>query len=125
MDDFLGQEEIDALLKEGLKEAEVKAAPSSSDYHHNTTLDQRKLDLILEIPVKGRVVLAKTRRSLSELLELQLGKIVETEKNISELVDFCINDKIVARGEIVVVDESFGLRIKHILTPEDRIQKLK
>ncbi|MDO9574397.1 MAG: FliM/FliN family flagellar motor switch protein [Candidatus Contubernalis sp.] len=124
MNDFLDQEEIDALLKEGLKEADEKVA-SASDYSNDTTADQRKLDLILEIPVKGRVVLAKTRRSLSELLELQLGQIVETEKNISELVDFCINDKIVARGEIVVVDESFGLRIKHILTPPDRIQKLK
>ncbi len=124
MSDFLSQEEIDAMLKRGLEETEEKK-PSASGKKEDAASGQRKLEIILQIPVRGRVVLAKTQRSLSELTDLQTGKIVETNKNVFEFVDFCINDKIVARGEIVVVDENFGLRIKHILTPEDRIQQLK
>jgi flagellar motor switch protein FliN len=82
--------------------------------------DLSKKEVILGVPLKVRVVLGETKKKLAELLALTPGMVVETEKNVDENVDLYINNKIVARGEVVVIGESFGFRIKKILAPDDR-----
>jgi flagellar motor switch protein FliN len=82
--------------------------------------DLSKKEIILGVPLRGRVVLGETKKKLADLLALTPGMVVETEKNVDENVDLYINNKIVARGEVVVIGESFGFRIKQILTPTDR-----
>lgn len=87
--------------------------------------NQEKLQMIMDVPVRSRVVVGQTKKKLQELLQLRPGMIIETENLVDEDVELHINDKIIALGEVVVVGESYGLRIKKIITPEERVNKLK
>lgn len=83
------------------------------------------LDLILDIPLEVKVELGRTSRKIREVLEFGPGSVVELEKISGEPVDVLVNDKLFARGEVVVIDENFGVRITDILTIEERIEALK
>ncbi len=122
MSDFLSQEEIDALLAEGEKS---NTAPIMSEILYKEDAQEQKLALILEIPVIARVILGETNKSLADLLKLKPGLVVETENSVSEPVGLYVNDKLVAWGEVVVVAEQFALRIKQIITPEERVRQMK
>uniref|UniRef100_A0A7C1J463 Flagellar motor switch phosphatase FliY n=1 Tax=Ammonifex degensii TaxID=42838 RepID=A0A7C1J463_9THEO len=87
-------------------------------------VDQRKLELILDIPLKVTVVLGRTRRSIKEILSLGPGSIVELAALASEPVEVLVNGTLVARGEVVVVNENFGVQITSIVTPQERLQYL-
>ncbi len=87
-------------------------------------VDQRKLDLILDIPLKVTVVLGRTRRSIKDILALGPGNIVELATLADEPVEVLVNGTLVARGEVVVVNENFGVQITSIITPQERLQHL-
>lgn len=90
-----------------------------------STSTRKKINMLLDVPVRSQVVVAKTRRSVWELMELKPGMIVETDNNISDLVELQINDQVIALGEVVIVGENYGLRVKKIISPASRIKKLK
>jgi flagellar motor switch protein FliN/FliY len=83
--------------------------------------DKEKLDLILDIPLKVSVLLGKTRKSIGEVLNFGPGSIVELERMADEPVDVLVNGVLIARGEVVVVEEYFGIRITDIISPENRV----
>ena len=85
------------------------------------TYDKGKLDLILDIPLKVSVLLGKTRKSIGEVLNFGPGSIVELERMADEPVDVLVNGVLIARGEVVVVEEYFGVRITDIISPENRV----
>lgn len=85
----------------------------------------RVLDLLLDIPLNITIELGRTRMSIRKILEMGPGSIIEMERLIQEPVDLLVNDKVVAKGEVVVVDENFGIRIISLVTPEERIKFLK
>lgn len=89
-----------------------------------STVDPSKLDLILDIPLKVTVVLGRTRRPIKEILSLGPGSIVELAALADEPVEILVNGTPVARGEVVVVNENFGVQITSIITPQERIQYL-
>ncbi len=91
----------------------------------STCTDKRKLELILDVPVRSRVVVGRTVKKLQDLLALQPGMIIETENPVSQDVELYINDNVIALGEVVVIGENYGLRIKQIVAPEERVRKLK
>lgn len=80
--------------------------------------------LIQDVPLQVTVQLGKTRMSIKEILELGEGSIVELDKLAGEPVDLLVNGKLVAKGEVVVIDENFGFRVKDIVSPADRINNL-
>jgi len=84
----------------------------------------RKLELILDVPVKSRVVLGVTKRKLKDLLSIKPGMIIETEHSVAEDVRLYVNDNLVALGEVVVAGENYGLRISKIVSPLERVKKL-
>jgi flagellar motor switch protein FliN len=86
---------------------------------------QRNLDMLLDIPLKVTVELGRTKRTIKDILDLAQGSIVELDKLAGEPVDILVNEKPVAIGEVVVIDENFGVRVTDILSPSDRIKKLK
>ncbi|MFZ5650401.1 MAG: flagellar motor switch phosphatase FliY [Bacillota bacterium] len=88
-------------------------------------LEQKKLELLLDVPLKVSVVLGRTKRPIKEVLSLTPGAIVELDSLVDEPVEVLVNGTLVARGEVVVVNENFGVRITNILSPEDRLKKLK
>ncbi len=83
------------------------------------------LDFILDIPLFLHVELGNTRMLISELLQLGQGSVIEMTKLAGEPMDVYVNQRLIARGEVVVVNEKFGVRLTDIISPAERINKLK
>lgn len=83
------------------------------------------LDMLLDIPLQVTVELGRTKRMVKEILEMSQGSIVELDKLAGEPVDILINNKLIAVGEVVVIDENFGVRVTDILSTAERISKLR
>lgn len=87
--------------------------------------EKRNLDMLLDIPLKVTVELGRTSRTIKDILELSAGSIVELDKLAGEPVDILVNETLIAKGEVVVIDENFGVRITEIASQTDRLLKLK
>lgn len=87
--------------------------------------DTKNLDILLDIPLQVTVELGKTKRSVKEILELSSGSIVELDKLAGEPVDILVNNRLIAKGEVVVIEENFGVRVTDIVSQKDRLKKLK
>jgi flagellar motor switch protein FliN/FliY len=85
----------------------------------------QNLDFILDIPVVVTVELGRTRMLVNDLLQLGQGSVVELEKLAGEPVEIVVNDRLIARGEVVVVNDKFGVRLTDIISPLERIKQLK
>lgn len=81
----------------------------------NPALQQENIDLIMDVPLEVSVVLGRTRKSIKEILEFSPGTIIELDKLAGEAIDVMVNQKLVAKGEVVVIEESFGIRITEII----------
>jgi flagellar motor switch protein FliN len=90
-----------------------------------TSGKDRNLDLILDIPLKVTVELGRTKMPVSDLLNLTQGSVIELAKLAGEPMEVLVNDKLIARGEAVVVNEKFGVRLTDIISPSERIEQLK
>ncbi|MBA3008851.1 MAG: flagellar motor switch protein FliN [Proteobacteria bacterium] len=86
--------------------------------------EARELDFILDIPLELSVELGKTRMLVNDLLQLGQGSIIELNKLAGEPLEVYINRKLIARGEVVVVNEKFGVRLTDVITPIDRVKSL-
>ncbi|MCG6656252.1 flagellar motor switch protein FliN [Halomonas campisalis] len=84
----------------------------------------RDLDMIMDIPVKLTVELGRTKLTIKQLLELAQGSVIELDGLAGEPMDILINGYLIAQGEVVVVDDKYGIRITEIITPSERVQKL-
>jgi len=84
----------------------------------------RNIDLILDVPLEISVVLGRTKKSIKEILNLGTGSLIELEKLAEEPVEIMVNGKKVAYGEVVVVDENFGVRITSIVSSNERVRSL-
>ncbi|NLB63042.1 MAG: flagellar motor switch protein FliN [Fibrobacter sp.] len=85
----------------------------------------KALDLLMDIELPITIELGRTKMSLKRVLELGPGAIVEMDRFAGEPVDILINDKVVAKGEVVTVDENFGVRLVGLVTPEERVRMLR
>lgn len=85
----------------------------------------RNIDLILDVPLNVSVVLGRTKKSIKDILDLSTGSLIELDKLAEEPVEVLINGKKIAYGEVVVVDENFGVRITNIVSGAERIKSLK
>lgn len=83
------------------------------------------LNLLLDIPLKVTVELGRTKRSVKEILEMSSGSIIELDKLAGEPVDILVNNRHIAKGEVVVIDENFGVRITDILSQTERLNNLR
>ncbi|XJZ28507.1 flagellar motor switch phosphatase FliY [Bacillota bacterium Lsc_1132] len=87
--------------------------------------ETKNLDMLLDIPLQVTVELGRTKRSVKEILELSAGSIIELDKLAGEPVDILVNNRLVAKGEVVVIDENFGVRVTDIISQSDRLKKLR
>lgn len=85
----------------------------------------RNLDLIMDVPLDFSVVLGKSRKTIKDILSLSTGSVVELDKMTDEPLEIYVNGKLIAEGEVVVINESFGIRITNILSKEQRLRHLK
>lgn len=85
----------------------------------------KNLDLVMDIPIQLTVELGRTRMPIRNLLQLAQGSVVELNELAGEPLDVFVNGCLVAQGEVVVVNEKFGIRLTDIITPSERIKKLR
>jgi len=102
-------------------EATIFKDLSAADLQTNTPND---IDFILDIPVQLTVELGRTKIAIKNLLQLAQGSVVELDGMAGEPMDVLVNGCLIAQGEVVVVNDKFGIRLTDIITPAERIRKL-
>nr|WP_310407229.1 flagellar motor switch protein FliN [Pseudomonas koreensis] len=125
-----GQADIDALLaadagtssSNRLPMEEFGSVPKSND---PVTLDGPNLDVILDIPVSISMEVGSTDINIRNLLQLNQGSVIELDRLAGEPLDVLVNGTLIAHGEVVVVNEKFGIRLTDVISPSERIKKLR
>ena len=110
----------DTSEKVGIQTPEFQELTSTG-----TLTNARNLDLIMDVPLHFSVVLGENQKTIKDILALGAGSVVELDKMTDEPLQIFVNNKLIAEGEVVVINESFGVRITNILSQEQRIKKLK
>jgi len=82
------------------------------------------INLLMDVNMELTVELGRTKKSIKEILGMGEGTVIELDKLAGEPVDILVNGKLIARGEVVVIDENFGVRVTEIINPMDRIRDL-
>ncbi|WP_066892456.1 flagellar motor switch phosphatase FliY [Clostridium nigeriense] len=116
-------EKVEEKIKE--KPIEVHGASFEPLSQGAVSESHRNIDLILDVPLDISVVLGRTKKSIKDILNLSTGSLIELEKLAEEPVEVLVNGKKIAFGEVVVVDENFGVRITSIVSGAERIKSLK
>ncbi len=144
-DNLLDQSEIDKVLKEtgadednadipfdvpadnigGLSEPEVKQADFQQLSSGTPEGEPKNIELLMDVELPISIELGKTTMNIADILGLAPGSIVELDKLVGEPVDLLVNQRCVAKGEVVVVEENFGLRITQLVSPEERLRNLQ
>ena len=116
-EDFEGADDLGDIdaIDDSLDNEETTPAPSDK-----TT----SLDLILDIPLTVTVELGRSKMLINDLLQLGQGSVIELTKLKGEPLEVLVNQKLVARGEVVVVNEKFGVKLTDIVSPMERVQSL-
>ena len=125
-----GQADIDALLaadagtssSNRLPMEEFASVPKNND---PVTLDGPNLDVILDIPVSISMEVGSTDINSRNLLQLNQGSVIELDRLAGEPLDVLVNGTLIAHGEVVVVNEKFGIRLTDVISPSERIKKLR
>jgi flagellar motor switch protein FliN len=105
--------------------SQIGAAADKKDARAQHEDEIHNLDFILDIPLRVSVELGRTKILVRDLLQLGQGSVVELSKFAGEPLELLVNDKLIARGEVVVVNEKFGLRLTDVISPVERIEQLK
>ena len=103
--------------------APAAAAPAGGKSQNGPSI--QSLDFILDVPLKVTVELGRSKMAIREVLQLAQGSVIELSKFAGEPLEVLVNDKLIARGEVVVVNEKFGIRLTDIISPVERIEQLK
>ncbi|MFC3609030.1 flagellar motor switch protein FliN [Stutzerimonas tarimensis] len=124
------QDDIDALMNQASASAPPKApieefGASPRPNNPRQTLDGPNLDVILDIPVTISMEVGSTEINIRNLLQLNQGSVVELDRLAGEPLDVLVNGTLIAHGEVVVVNEKFGIRLTDVISPSERIQKLR
>ncbi len=117
-----------AVAEAGGGEAEASEAAafdSLEDTSGGPAGDEANLDVILDIPVTISMEIGRTHISIRNLLQLNQGSVVELDRLAGEPMDVLVNGTLVAHGEVVVVNEKFGIRLTDVISPAERVKKLK
>lgn len=125
-EDSSGADDWAAAMAEQATATVSPAAPVFEELSNSNTGTHinNDLDMILDIPVQMTVELGRTRIAIKSLLQLAQGSVVELDGLAGEPMDVLVNGCLIAQGEVVVVNERFGVRLTDIITPSERIRKL-
>ena len=106
---------------------DAPAAPAAANAIRAAVSGQpvQSLDFILDIPLKVTVELGRSKMAIRDILQLAQGSVIELSKFAGEPLEVLVNEKLIARGEVVVVNEKFGVRLTDIISPVERIEQLK
>ncbi len=130
-----GDDWADAMAEQTTAEAELEAEQAQEtpaaefdnleDTSGGLAEGEANLDIILDIPVTISMEIGRTQISIRNLLQLNQGSVVELDRLAGEPMDVRVNGTLVAHGEVVVVNEKFGIRLTDVISPAERVRKLK
>jgi len=116
--------DLNDIEKKVLNDLAESKPEINSDENKKTTKDP-DLSLIMDIPLRVAVELGRTKMAVRELIQLCQGSVIELNKLAGEPLEVYINDKLIARGEAVVVNEKFGVRLTDVISTKERVEQLK
>lgn len=118
----------DAMAEQSASEAEQaqmdQLVDEGAPVDDSAPIDDEKLGVILDIPVTLSMEVGRTEIAIRNLLQLNQGSVVELERLAGEPLDVLVNGTLIAHGEVVVVNEKFGIRLTDVMSPSERIKKL-
>jgi flagellar motor switch protein FliN/FliY len=125
-------EQLDHQSAESQKASEPSPSPSRETSPQASGLSKSSeatssinLDFILDIPIEVTVELGRSRMLVNELFRLGQGSVIELSKLAGETLEILANQKLIARGEVVVVNDKYGVRLTEVISPMERIERLK
>ncbi|MDH5766537.1 MAG: flagellar motor switch protein FliN [Gammaproteobacteria bacterium] len=128
MSDEENTEAVDDAWADALQE---QASDTASKASFNEVVDEGSsgsdvnLEVVLDIPVNISMEIGRTKISIRNLLQLNQGSVVELDRLAGEPMDVLVNGTLIARGEVVVINEKFGIRLTDIISPAERVKKLR
>ncbi len=134
MADELSQAEIDALLSQGVSDTDSssekvkESAPQQSKTIKNPMMSASPINkdiesLLMDVSLNMKIEIGRTRLSIDQVLRLREGSVVELDKVAGDPVDVLVNNRLVAKGEILVLNEAFCIRITEIVSPKERLAR--
>jgi len=118
-------EEAGTPMDEASAQAESVALDNLQSSASSSGSEDINLDVILDIPVTIAMEIGNTKINIRNLLQLNQGSVVELDRMAGEPLDVMVNGTLIAHGEVVVVNEKFGIRLTDIISPAERVKKLK
>ncbi len=115
----------DAMNEQATKEAEVATMDELKEDFDINDVNNEKLDVILDIPVSLSLEVGRTKIPIRNLLQLAQGSVIELDRLAGEPLDVMVNGTLIAHGEVVVVNEKYGIRLTDVMSPAERIKKLR
>lgn len=123
--DAMADEWAAAMEEQAVADEAVSRVETQPLGHENIQQGDVNLDVILDIPVTISMEIGRTRISIRNLLQLNQGSVIELDRLAGEPMDVLVNGTLVAHGEVVVVNEKFGIRLTDVISPAERIKNLK
>jgi flagellar motor switch protein FliN/FliY len=118
----------DSTAQSGQAPVDSEASPQPTSFppvdNQSAVPANKNIEFVLDIPLQVTVQIGSTRMLIRELLQLGQGSVIELNKLAGEPMEVLVNNKLVARGEVVVVNEKFGIRLTDVVSPNQRIQQL-
>lgn len=125
-DDDANDDWAEAMGEQAASEAKAAGmTPLQEDGDGKKAIDNEKLDVILDIPVSLSMEVGRTQIPIRSLLQLTQGSVIELDRLAGEPLDVMVNGTMIAHGEVVVVNEKYGIRLTDVMSPSERIQKLR
>ena len=129
----VGDDWADALAEQKDTEDDVPGQTDAAVADFDNLIDESEdfknasanMEMILDIPVTASVEIGRTKINISNLLKLNQGSVIELDRLAGEPMDVMVNGTLVAHGEVVVVNEKFGIRLTDVISPAERVKKLK
>ena len=122
--EFASERVQEAYKETPIEEVPVHKVQFTSFEKEVMEVRPKNIDLILDVPIEVSVILGRTKKTIKEVLEINTGSLIELDKYVEEPVEILVNGKIVAHGEVVVVNENFGVRITSIISNTERVKGL-
>jgi len=122
----MSEHESEILAAADIVETEtVQIEPQSLDEPENDDGSDVNLDMILDVPVTLSLEIGRTKMPIRTLLQLNQGSVIELERGAGEPLDVYVNGTLIAHGEVVVINDRFGMRLTDVVSPSERIRRLR
>ena len=113
------------MAQQYAQQSYAQSEENLEEFSVHTKAEESKLSLLLDIPLEVTVEIGATQMKIEEVLKLNPNSVIELDRYVNEPIDLKVNGRVIAKGELYTIKNNFGIRITHIITPEDRLKILE